>query len=208
LSRQDAFDPEVTVHMTNSDGQVPLPDPVEPSAAASAASAAAEPAAADAAAADVSGTGQPSLLSQLRRRAEATVARAGEWRRQLRQWVREQGIPSELLADIDLAAYEALANAAMHAYPRDTTGPMSLHAQIFTGQQGTGRIVIEVRDEGRWSDDPNRPYSEREISGRGIPLIRALTPETTVTSTVTGTHVRLAWPWAPPDPPLAPSVDG
>jgi anti-sigma regulatory factor (Ser/Thr protein kinase) len=181
--------------MTNSDGQVPLPDPVRTTTA-------------DPAAAEVSGAGQASPLSQLRCQAEATLDRAGEWRRLLGQWGREQGIAAKLLADIELAAYEALVNAAMHAYPRDAAGPMSLHAQILTGQDGTGRIVIEVQDGGHWSDDPNRPYGERENSGHGIPLIRALASEATVTSTVAGTHVRLVWPWAPPDPQLAPSIDG
>jgi hypothetical protein len=76
----------------------------------------------------------------------------------------------------------------MHAYPAGTTGTMTLVVQ-----HTTAAIVMEVRDAGRWRGGPSRPGG-----GRGIELIRALAPQATITSGLTGTTIRLAWPWIPP----------
>ncbi|MFD6066370.1 hypothetical protein ACFWGA_04160, partial [Amycolatopsis lurida] len=50
------------------------------------------------------------------------------------------------------------------------------------------RLLLDGKRERRWRDGP------RPDGGRGLPIIRAFAPEASVTSTLTGTIVRLAWP--------------
>ncbi|OXM75088.1 MULTISPECIES: ATP-binding protein [Amycolatopsis] len=119
------------------------------------------------------------------REVTAVAAQATILRRVLLGWVRGRGLPPELAADLELAAYEAMANVVDHAYPDGTHGTMTV-----TARHDPGAIVVCVADTGRWRDGLSDP-----LRGRGLPLIRALAPEVTVTSTSTGTTVTMTWPW-------------
>jgi len=81
--------------------------------------------------------------------------------------------------DVVLAVGEAAGNAIEHAY-RGADGSVRLHAKACDG-----RIVIEVRDRGRWrlEGDPER--------GRGLGIMRALVDRVLIESTHDGTNVRL-----------------
>lgn len=103
---------------------------------------------------------------------------------------RDTGCPPELAEDLKLAAYEAMANAVTHAYPEGVDGTMTVTASL---EPGTVAITITITDSGRWRDGASGTHG-----GRGLVLIRALTPEVSVTSTPIGTTVRMVWPWSPP----------
>lgn len=109
-------------------------------------------------------------------------------------------------SDIVLAVYEAVANAAEHAYAADAPSPaaQSPAAQSSAAQSSATRSrAIEVRthvtrdeslevtvtDSGRWkSDASSSPYR-----GRGLALISALSDASDVTSGPDGTSVTLRW---------------
>lgn len=87
--------------------------------------------------------------------------------------------------DILLATYEALANAAEHAYPDTPDGQINLEA-TKTGDE----LTITVRDAGTWklpttTTDPYR--------GRGLYMIRALTERNTIANSAHGTEVTMTW---------------
>ncbi|QRP42812.1 ATP-binding protein [Amycolatopsis sp. FDAARGOS 1241] len=102
----------------------------------------------------------------------------------LTDWARGRGLPDELIGDLELAVYEALVNAAEHAYPEGTTGTLDLHAH-----HDERTVQVTVTDHGRWrphaAPDPRR--------GRGLPLIQLLSDHAEVTPTGQGTVITMAW---------------
>ncbi|MGY6653319.1 ATP-binding protein [Amycolatopsis sp. TRM77291] len=114
----------------------------------------------------------------------AVAAQAAALRDVLAEWALGRGLPRELAEDLKLTAYEAMTNVVKHAYPDGTEG----NVMKVTAAHDDGHLSISVADEGRWRD------GRRPDGGRGLPIIRAFAPEATVTSTPTGTVVRLAWP--------------
>ncbi|MFE6612969.1 ATP-binding protein [Amycolatopsis sp. NPDC057786] len=114
----------------------------------------------------------------------AVAAQAAALREVLVKWALERGLPRELAEDLKLTAYEAMTNVVKHAYPDGTDD----NVMRVTAAHGGGHLTVVVADEGRWRD------GRRPDGGRGLPIIRAFAPEATVTSTPTGTIVRLAWP--------------
>ncbi|MFE5570194.1 MULTISPECIES: ATP-binding protein [Amycolatopsis] len=114
----------------------------------------------------------------------AVPAQAAALRDVLAKWALDRGLPRELAEDLKLTAYEAMTNVVKHAYPDGTEG----NVMTVTAAHDDGLLKISVADEGRWRD------GRRPDGGRGLPIIRAFAPEASVTSTPTGTIVRLAWP--------------
>ncbi|WET82747.1 ATP-binding protein [Amycolatopsis sp. QT-25] len=114
----------------------------------------------------------------------AVPAQAAALRDLLAKWALDHGLPRELADDLKLTAYEAMTNVVRHAYPDGTDANL----MTITAAHEDGRLEITVADEGRWRD------GRRAEGGRGLPIIRAFAPEVSVTSTPTGTRVRLAWP--------------
>lgn len=123
---------------------------------------------------------------QLVREVAATASQVTILRRALGTWLRAQAVGRELVEDIVLASTEAMANVVDHAYPDDPDGTLVLTAGVEPGF-----LTVTITDTGHWCDAPSEPGR-----GRGITLIRALTPEAAITSTPGGTTVRLTWPWA------------
>jgi len=115
----------------------------------------------------------------------ATVHNATALRRTFRRWV-EVLIADDAANGLTLAVYEALANAAEHAFAaQPEQGFMRLHATVVDGQ-----ITVTITDNGTWR--PPAPLTGRR--GRGIALIHKLTPDARVEADHRGTTVHIRHP--------------
>ncbi|MDQ4032592.1 MAG: ATP-binding protein [Actinomycetota bacterium] len=114
--------------------------------------------------------------------APATAQNATALRRAFRQWVQAL-VGDDTTNDLTLAVYEALANAAEHAFTAHTTpGCIGLHATATNSQ-----ITITITDNGTWRSPDNCPG----YRGRGLPLIHHLTTWAHIELTTQGTTVRI-----------------
>lgn len=104
-------------------------------------------------------------------------------RQRLAAWARASGAGTELVDDIALATYEALANVVDHAYP---DGKVEAWLDARRDRRG---IVVTIGDHGRWRQPPSDPG----IRGRGLAMMRALTQRMTVERSPSGTTVTLCW---------------
>ncbi len=134
---------------------------------------------------DLVGRSPAAPAHTLVREVAATPRQAGIVRREVVTWALARDVDRDLAEDIGLAVGEALANVVDHAYP-DDDGTLTLAAVAELGF-----ITITVSDNGRWKDRRPDP-----VRGRGIALIRALTAETAIVTSTSGTTVRMIWPWA------------
>jgi len=107
-----------------------------------------------------------------------------EVRHQLERWAAGTGLPTPTVADLVLSTYEALANAAEHAYP-SSQGPVDLVAARTTD----GRVLVAVSDCGRWRPPPPDPG----FRGRGLLMIKALAHHAEVRHSPQGTAVHMQW---------------
>ena len=114
--------------------------------------------------------------------AVATAHDAARLRRELAAWLAPD-VPDEPLDDLVLAAYEAIANAAEHAYADhpDSAGPIHLHAH-----RTRDCVTVTVTDEGTW-----RVPTGRGFRSRGLALMHLLVPDLQIGPNGTGTAVRL-----------------
>ncbi|HVV21392.1 MAG TPA: ATP-binding protein [Pseudonocardiaceae bacterium] len=105
-------------------------------------------------------------------------------RQALAGWASHVGVPADIVADVILAADEAMSNVVSHAYA-GRPGTFDLHA-VYT----TDDIRVTVRDHGRW-----RPTARDQdpLHGRGLLLIRALADGVTVDHGPDGTTVSMVW---------------
>lgn len=107
-----------------------------------------------------------------------------EVRHSLQRWAAHTGLSALDVADLVLASYEALANAVEHAYPPGG-GPVDLLA----ARTVDGRVLVAIRDHGRWRPPPPDPGTR----GRGLPMIRALAHRAEVQPGPQGTCVQMEW---------------
>lgn len=121
---------------------------------------------------------------ELRRRFAADATRLASLRAALGHWIESLGMSRELREDVVLAAHEAMANAAEHAYAGRPDGVIDLHAHR-TGDS----ITVVVTDYGAW----RAPRAGDGLRGRGLMLIKALTDRNDVTRDSTGTTVTMTW---------------
>lgn len=105
-------------------------------------------------------------------------------RHQLESWASTTGLSASAVADLVLSGYEALANAAEHAYP-SVLGPVDLVAVRTTD----GRVLVTVGDRGRWRPPPADPG----FRGRGLLMIHALAHRVEVEQSPQGTTVYMEW---------------
>jgi serine/threonine-protein kinase RsbW len=113
----------------------------------------------------------------------ADAARLVGVRRKLQDWALAAGLPPTTVGDLVLAAYEAMANAAEHAY-RDRPGTIDLLATSDDDE-----VVVTVRDRGDWRPPPADPGHR----GRGLMMIRSMS-QAEVEPGPGGTTVRMRWP--------------
>jgi PAS domain S-box-containing protein len=103
----------------------------------------------------------------------------GTVRAQLGDWLDRLGAAPTERGEITLAVNEAAANAVEHAYGlRD--GDF-----IIEGSSDDGRVVVVVRDFGRWYDRAT------QTRGRGVSLMRSLMDDVDIDRGVEGTTVTL-----------------
>ena len=102
-------------------------------------------------------------------------------RRLLERWLISQGLDHHLIYNALAASGEAAANAIEHAYGPDS-GSFSVSADLVGG-----RLNMQIRDGGGW-----RPPRGRD-RGRGLPLMKGLVDEVTLTPSAEGTSVELVW---------------
>jgi serine/threonine-protein kinase RsbW len=108
-------------------------------------------------------------------------------RRALRRWLAESDVDEEIAETMLLVTDEAVTNAVEHAArERPCT------VEVLAGPGCDGGIAVTVRDDGRWV-----PPSAPGYRGRGITLIERLTDRSSVTTSPTGTTVRMCW-FTPP----------
>ena len=112
----------------------------------------------------------------------ATARNATALRETFRHWV-DSLLTDDAADDLTLAVYEALANAAEHAFTAHSApGSVWLHAIV-----GDGQITITVSDNGTW----RHPTNSGGHRGRGLPLIHRLTSEAHLAPSPYGTTVYL-----------------
>lgn len=105
-------------------------------------------------------------------------------RLRLAEWAAGLGMGGDEVDDLVLAAYEALANVADHAYP-DGAGD----AWVVADRCAPDEVVVVVSDEGRWRPPPSDPG----LRGRGMTLISALAEKVAVQRGDAGTRVVMHW---------------
>ena len=112
----------------------------------------------------------------------ATMQNVTALRRTFRGWV-DSLLADAAAEDLALAVYEALANAAEHAFTAHRApGSIRLRAIVADGQ-----ITVTITDNGSW----RRPTDSGGYRGRGLPLIHQLTSEAYVVPGPYGATVRL-----------------
>lgn len=109
-------------------------------------------------------------------------------RQDLARWLRTQvTLDREKLDDVLLAVNEALTNSAEFAYRgRPQQGTMTLQVHYDARE---GLLLVKVSDHGTWRHVD--PADQPNTRGRGIPLMRALADDTTISHTANGTHVHM-----------------
>jgi anti-sigma regulatory factor (Ser/Thr protein kinase) len=105
-----------------------------------------------------------------------------EIRRELGRWLRRAGATEEDVEVIQMACHEACANAIEHAYGFGEDS-FTLEARVEEG-----RLLLEVRDQGRWIDRGDGDVPHR---GRGLSLIEAMMDSVQVTRRDNGTTVEM-----------------
>jgi serine/threonine-protein kinase RsbW len=120
-------------------------------------------------------------------RVPAAAARLTGLRHALTEWAEESGLSPEDCEALTLASYEAMANSVEHAYTGQIEGVLDLRA---IRDQEKGRVTVIVTDYGQWKTPPLDPGSR----GRGLPLIRGLTPNAVIAPSEQGTTVSMSWP--------------
>lgn len=107
----------------------------------------------------------------------------------LREWLGRCDLTPRTAQDVLIAAGEAMANA----YEHGSGGPSGQPIGLTAVANGTD-LYLTVTDSGRWKNSAQVPGAFR---GHGLPLMRALMTEVTVTTAADGTTVRMRLSIAP-----------
>ncbi|WP_174184199.1 ATP-binding protein [Nocardia barduliensis] len=124
----------------------------------------------------------PSAVTPLELDFPAEAVHLSSVRHALQEWLTDSGMAAGPAYDVLLAVSEACTNAVEHGHGGDG-GVVRLRASI-SGDE----LRVTIADSGRWKPPDARADSLR---GRGMPLIRALIPQVSVTTGDSGTVVDL-----------------
>ncbi|PVY97074.1 ATP-binding protein [Actinomycetospora cinnamomea] len=118
----------------------------------------------------------------------ATAERLIGLRQELARWAARTPLPAERQEDLVLAAYEAMANSAEHAYPDGGGGPLEVTAHCAEDE-----LSVVVADRGRWKvPDPGET-----VRGRGRSMIGVLSDASATEHRDDGTTVVMRFRFAP-----------
>ncbi|MET0703127.1 MAG: ATP-binding protein [Mycobacterium sp.] len=123
----------------------------------------------------------------------ASAQNAAQTRADFGDWLAQNlRLDETRVCDLLLATYEALANAAEYAYVQSSgEGTMDLIAEY---EADLDQFVVTIKDHGVWRQPaPSTDDVAARLRGRGLPLMRELADEATISSTEVGTQVRLSW---------------
>jgi serine/threonine-protein kinase RsbW len=121
---------------------------------------------------------RPDLLLDM----PATAENVAGMRRRFASWLALDLDPGDLLDDVVLAVYEALANAAEHAYANaPAVGVVRLVAH-----RARDAVAVTVTDCGRW-----REATGQRFRNHGLDVIRQLIEHVQIASGDRGTVVQL-----------------
>jgi serine/threonine-protein kinase RsbW len=139
------------------------------------------------------GVDEPGTLAEPRRpglhlhAVPAIAGQAGMVREAVLRWARAVCRSREVVEDIGLAVYEALANVIDHAYAASAAHPVfDLHAECEADM-----LTVVVADHGRWR--PRQGGAATSWRGRGLLLIEKLAAEFELCPNASGTLVRMRW---------------
>ena len=120
---------------------------------------------------------EPSLQLRLQARPESMSL----LRHQLSAWLKEVGVMSRELFEIQLAVTEAFANAVEH--PEEPTS----HLVEIEGTVTNRTVALSVRDYGRWQDES----SAKQDGGLGLAIMDELMDSVVVEPFEDGTIVTM-----------------
>jgi serine/threonine-protein kinase RsbW len=138
--------------------------------------------------------GHTERAQRLRLRCPARLTELRVVRIRVRRWAHDHGLPEGVVADLQLALGEAVANGIEHAYdgePARRTSDASVDVELELRTVGGAPVVAAcVSDRGRWRPIPASPG----YRGRGLTLIQRLSRDMAVLRTAHGTRVTFAIP--------------
>jgi serine/threonine-protein kinase RsbW len=122
----------------------------------------------------------------------ASAQNAAQTRVEFGEWLAQLPLDEYRVCDLLLATYEALANAAEYAYLQSPgAGTMDLIAHF---DPDVDCLVVTVDDHGVWRQpDPLTEGVALRLRGRGLPLMRELADEASISGSPVGTRVQLSW---------------
>jgi PAS domain S-box-containing protein len=120
----------------------------------------------------------------LRLESDATADQLVNIRHRLAAWLRAADVPDVLAADIVLVVNEACTNSVEHAYRGHSVGTVRLDGEAVDGE-----VRVRVADSGSWKT----PAADPGNSGRGLPLIRAISDSVELDGTPTGTTIEITF---------------
>lgn len=118
----------------------------------------------------------------------ATAERLIGLRQALARWAAATPLSAERQEDVVLAAYEAMANSAEHAYPDGRGGPLEVTASCEADE-----LKVVVADKGSWK----APDPGETVRGRGRTMIGVLADSSATAHREDGTTVTMAFRLAP-----------
>jgi len=130
------------------------------------------------------------MVSAFRRTYTVDAAIPSVVRQELRSWLDERGWPVAEAEEVVLAMSEAVTNVVEHAYRHidaSRYGQVEITAHLRSNPDRSRRVIIDVRDHGRWRAVPRDPGNR----GRGLAIIRACTDRLDITHGPSGTAVRM-----------------
>ena len=133
------------------------------------------------------GTAPPARPTSLHLRLPARPGALAELRHRTGAWLAALEWPPDDLDDLNLAIAEACTNAVEHAYGNDAAGDVSVTAHVEAAGDGMRRVVVVVRDRGRWRAAPDDPG----FRGHGLRVMQACVAEMSVRRDLPGTAVTL-----------------
>jgi anti-sigma regulatory factor (Ser/Thr protein kinase) len=101
----------------------------------------------------------------------------------LHGWLADMGADAADRADVELAVWEAAVNAAVHGRPSQGRGKVTVQAAL----EGTGSVLIQVTDQGRWQLGDTPGSGRGWAGGRGLSVISQVTDEVSIAPSPAGT---------------------